>query len=563
MGKTFYWVGGATGANALAAYDWNNPKNWIVQNSVIGGVALSNSTINQKTTLASTTTSSNASNRFNVSTGSIGSASDLSVSYCPGPGDNVIIGELPPIGNNTPKQVKAPLLFGGCGVTSGAGWTGSDGFASWANAQTPSGTGPNMGVAALTIKNSFLPNTETPVYPFEWLGGGITSSNREILEWVASQNPSVDVNALSNASTSDLRLIVRDQVTTNCTVPFETLTRKPIKASLLFKAGVKQVQQVPSGALPMSVVKTKLMETSGYIALGIFGGIFDVVTVKEGTGPSWGGGGPSNRFIMFSNSYINDFSIDRYSGSLWLSWGSYINKMSMQNTMWIGRSDDTVQTLTVESDFNGPLVRSTLGYVGILPADHSTLKIGQCQFIHPSNASTTIVNGRYNIEFPPTLNLGAEIGLTLLGDEQVLPQLHIEGREEDNLSYLNGRWHISFKGNINMNYLKAKQCVLKANPLAPTVSKIRIGTAELVGSSEITFTKNCPIVDAGDQDIWYFGQMTDRLRGGLKFLDSSGLIYGSRGIIVANSFEDRDLKADSRSEQIDYSPVDTQGTVNF
>lgn len=557
MGKTFYWVGGATGANALAAYDWNNPKNWIVQNSVIGGVASSNVGINQNSSTVSTTTSSNAVNRFNVSTGSIGAATDISTSYCPGAGDVVIIGEIPSLGNNTPKQVKAPLLFGGCGVTSGAGWTGNAGFASWLNAQTASATGSNMGIASLTIKNSFLPNTETPVYPFEWIGGGITSSNREILEWVESNNSSTDITALSNANTSDLRVIVKEQVTTNCSVPFETVTRKPVKVSLLFKAGVKQPQTVAAGASPMSVVKTKFMETSSHIALGIFGGMFDVVTIKEANNE------PSSRFILFSQSYLNDVLVDRFGGTLWMAWDNYINKMNMTNTIWYGNMDSSlVQSFNIESSFNGPLVRSTLGYTGVLPSEHSMLKVGPCQFIHPTNASS-VGTGRYSTAFPPTISLGTDIGLTLLGEEQKLPRLEIEGRDEDLISYLNGRWHLSFKGNINLNYLNAKQCVLKANPSAPTTSKVRIGTAEMSGNGEITFTKDSPIVDAGDQDIWYFGQMTDRLRGGLKFLDSTGLIFGSRGIVMANSFEDRDLKTDSRSGDIDYSPTETQGTVNF
>jgi len=554
MGKTFYWIGGATGANDLSAYDWNNPKNWIVQNSVIGGVAASNGGINQNSSPISTTTSSNAVNRFNVSTGSIGAAADISVSYCPGAGDVVIIGEIPTLGNNTPKQVKSPLLFGGCGVTSGEGWTGNAGFASWLNAQTASATGSNMGIASLTIKNSFLPNTQTPVYPFEWIGGGITSVNADILDWVQSNNPSVDVEALSNANTSDLRVIVKEQLTTNCSAPYETTTGNPIKVSLLFKAGVKQPQ---SGPTPMSVVKTKLMETSSHIALAIFGGVFDVVTVKEANND------PSSRFVMFSGSYLNDVLFDRFGGTLWMSWDNYINKMSVLNTFWYGQTDPTLtQSFNMEANFDGPLVRSTLGYTGVLPAEHSIMRVGPCMYIAPSNASST-GTGRYNNASPPTISLGTDIGLTLLGEEQKLPQLHIEGRDEDLISYLNGRWHLSFKGNTNLNYLNAKQCVLKANPNAPAISKVRIGTAELVGNCELTFTKDSPIIDAGDQDIWYFGQMTDRLRGGLKFLDASGIVFGSRGIVMSNSFEDRDIKKDSRTGDVDYSPIDTQGTVNF
>ena len=80
-------------------------------------------------------------------------------------------------------------------------------------------------------------------------------------------------------------------------------------------------------------------------------------------------------------------------------------------------------------------------------------------------------------------------------------------------------------------------------------------------NSEITFTKACPIVNAGDQDIWYFGEMTDKLRGGLKFWDTTGLIYGGKNIVLANSFESQTKGVDSRTGNIDYSSTDTEATV--
>lgn len=555
MGKTFYWVGGATGSTVLEAYNWNNPKNWIVQNATIGGVATT--TINQDTIATSTTTSSNSANRFNISTGSIGSAVDTG-SYCPGIGDVVIVGELPAIGNKTPKQVKAPLLYGGCGITSGAGWTAGTAHATWQNAQESSGSFNNIGIQSITVKNSFLPNTTTPVYPFEWIGGGITSANSEILSWVESQNSGEDIKALCNSSTSDLRLIVKEHVTTKVNAPFETVDSKPIKVSMFFKAGVKQTIPQPAGNI--SVVRTKFNDSSSYIALGLFSGFFDSVTIK--TDDQNGNNSPDTRYIMISGSYLNDVFVDRYAGNLYMDSSTVVNKMNMTNTVWMGMMRGILQDITIESDFDGPAVRSMLGYSGVISSESSTLRLGPCVYISPSAGRSGYgTEQKYNIQYPPTLNLGISIGETLVGEYQEITSLFVEGQNYNTLSFLDGRWNLSFKGNVNINYLNGKACIIKANPYAPLITQVRVGNAELFDTSEITFTRSCPIIDAGDQDIWYFGEMSDKLRGGLKFFDSTGLIYGSKGIVMANSFEDRNSNKDSRTGDIDYLDTDVEATI--
>jgi len=556
MAKTFYWVGGATGANVLEAYNWNNPKNWIVQNSTFGG-GLGVSQLNQGTNTSTTTSSSNPANRFNVSTGTLGAITDVSLT-CPGIGDVVIIGELPSIGNNTPTTVQAPLLFGGCGVTSAAGWTGSTPYATWSGASVASGTGTNIGLSTLTIKNNYLPNTTTPVYPFEWVGGGITSGNVDVVNWLKNKHPSEDILSYSSLNTSDLRVLVKDEVKTECMVSFDTTKNAPLKVSLLFKGGVKTRVASPSGAI--NVVKTKYTDTSSHIALGLFRGAFDIVTIKEPKGS------PATRYISTAECILNEVYVNDYPGSLYLDQNSKINKMELNDTMWMGDIDEVLQTFIIESSFVGSNVRTTLGYVGLLPADHSSLKVGPCAFIHPNSSTqdARLANTKYNVRTPPTLIVGSEIGVTLLEDTdsfQKIPYFTVTGKNEDLTSFLNGRWHIQFKGSTNINYMKSTFGILKTSRYAPLNTKIKIGTVDMYNQSEITFTKNCPIVDAGDQDIWYMGQLTDKFRGGLTFLDSTGIIYGSRGIVAANTFLNKDKNIDSNTGEIDYNVLDIQGSV--
>lgn len=561
MAKTFYWVGGATGANVLEAYNWNNPKNWIVQNATSGGII--NTTPNISSSSPTTTTKNNAANRFNVSTGSIGAASDVSQSYCPGIGDTAIIGELPAIGNNTATQVKAPLLFGGCGVTSGANWTSAVPYATWSNAQTPAGADLNIGLSTLTIKNSTLPNTTQAVYPFEWIGGGVSLSSADILNWVKEQNPGEDIEALISTSTQDLRLIVKDSVNTNILAPYDVNGRKPIKVSLLFKAGVKQA--FLQGGSPVKIVKTKFFDTSSDIALGVYGAAFDSVEVK--TNPQNSAHGPSNRFISFGSvSYLNDVFVDRFGGNLFIDSSTYVNNVSITNTAWYGVDSDAgiQQDLTLECYFDGDTVRTIFGYTqaGIISGEKSTLRVTPCTIVHPQ----LIRDGYgpdmpYSTSIPPTINLGLPTPITLLGDEQEIMAAFIQGQQYDDVSFLDGRWHLSFKGSVNMNYLYANNCLVKCSPDAVQVAKVKIGNADFKENSEITFTKACPIVNAGDKDVWYFGGLTDKLRGGLKFWDTTGLVYGGKGIVLCNSFEDQTIGKDSRTGDIDYGNTDVEATV--
>jgi len=559
MGKTFYWVGGATGNNALDKYNWNNPNNWVVQNVVSGGISNTTQGISSTTTTVSTT-KNNAVNRFNVSTGSIGSSTDQSKTYCPGIGDFVIIGELPALGNNTPVQVKAPLLFGGCGITSGQNWASTTPYAAWENAAGNTGTGVNIGISTITIKNNKVANTDSVVYPYEWIGGGITGSSSEILDWVKAQNPGVDVESLITSTTSDLRLIVKDSVNTDIGNPYEMVNSSPIKVSLLFKAGVKQAFTLAGS--PANIVKTKFFDTSSHIALGVFGGIFDSVEIK--TNPTNSNHGPSTRYIQFgSYSVLNDVFVDRYAGNLYVDSSTYVNNINITNTSWYGFDRGIEQNITLECYLDGPIVRTALGYtVGTVTATESTLKVTPCTIIHPQLTRDGYQPDLpYSTAFPPTINLGLPIGETLIGDEQEMKSVIVQGQQYDLISYLDGRWHLCFNGSVNMNYLNANNCLVKCSQNIPQTAKVRIGNAEFKENSEITFTKACPIVNAGDKDVWYFGELTDTLRGGLKFLDTTGIVYGGKGIVIANTFEDSEIGIDSRSGSIDYQNTDIQATV--
>ena len=129
MAKTFYWIGGATGSNALSPYDWNNAKNWLI-------VSDQSTTTSSRFKVSSTTTNQ-------IDTGvnrEVGAG--VSKTYCPGSTDTVFVG--------SPKygQAKAPLLFGGCGTaatTSSPGWT---------SATITGGTGNSLGLSSLNIENT-------------------------------------------------------------------------------------------------------------------------------------------------------------------------------------------------------------------------------------------------------------------------------------------------------------------------------------------------------------------------------------------------------------------------
>jgi hypothetical protein len=537
MGKTFYWVGGATGANALSPYNWNNPKNWIVENS---GLA---------TSLVSGSTAKGA-NRFNLNTGAVGAVTDESVTYCPGIGDVAIIGDLPKIGN-APKQVKAPLLFGGCGITSG---TGPSQHTTWVGAQVASGTGQNIGLATINIRNRFVDGSTTEaVYPFAWIGGGVsTERNPDLLAYLLLEGP-IDANLLNSADAQDLRLIVRDEVNVDSRVGFtSSAPDTPVRCNLLFKAGVKKTV----GGL--NVVKTVLKDTSTHIALGIYDGKFDGVEIKKKNDNDVSY--PTTRFLYFVNCRLNDVLMEDYAGGFLFDYSTKVNNVVVTSPSWYGSMKDSLgetvnQTFTFECTFDGPSVRTELGYSGVDPSVVSTLSVGKPFGVWSGgNAGEP-----YAVQYPPTITLGTEPSVSLLGEEQIIRTVEVNGLDYDDFNFVDARWHISFKGNTNIKYLKSSYGILKANPLCPVNANIKIGNAELSNHSEITFTKNCPIVDAGDQDVWYFGAMTDTLRGGLKFKDSTGLVYGGKNIVMANSYENEGK--DTVSGQVDYDLADITATT--
>lgn len=523
MAKTFYWVGGATGSNALDKYNWNQPRNWVVKRNSLVTPKGSGGTVRIDTSA------------YNDAT------ADESVSYCPGPTDFVIIGD-------SSYPAKSPLLFGGCGTTANAS------SAIWQNATTSTGSGNSLGLNSITIYNNTTEKTNNGAsYPFKWVGGGLENiTTNERLTWVKEQNPDVDVESLLSTNTQDLRIIVHNQVMTNVGMGYNgTLANdglgaingdlnEAIQILLYFKAPGKTL--IGSSNL----VRTKFIDQSDKAVIGLFNGYFDSVLVKQApilTGVYFGG--PGDRYIMLNDCKINDVMFDKYGGSFHIDINSKINTMSVNETQWYGWSRGSVTTeknhqqFIIQNNFESSVLTEHLGHSIVSGLPSARLNVGPVTYIGAGLIYADRPSGSaYNIEYPPTITLGTDPSSSLLGDYQTCREFNITGTQYDSFGNLDGRWHVSFAGSLDYKLVNAKNTILKLSPIAPAGPygiKVGIGTANLSENSEITFTNQCPIVDAGTQDGWYFGKLDNTLSGGLRFLDNSCVVWGGKGVVMANT----------------------------
>lgn len=520
MAKTFYWVGGATGNDALDKYNWNQPKNWIVKRNSI-----------------STPVGKGGSIRIDTSSYNDATA-DESVSTCPGPTDFVIIGD-------PSFPAKSPLLFGGCGITANST------TAIWTNATTSTGSGNSLGLNTINLFNKALPNSGAASYPFKWLGGGLENiTTNERLTWVKEQNPSVDIESLLSTHTNDLRLIVHNQVTTNFEVGYnggsasDAGTYLPdlsecVHVSLYFKVPGKTL------AGGTNTVKTKFIDRSDKLVLGVFNGYFDLFQVNER--PNATGlymGSPGDRYISLNDCKINNVLFDKYGGSFNIDINSKINTMKINESLWYGwttsanSSEKNIQQFVIQANIDGAVLTEDLGHTIASGSATSKLEVGPVSYSVPGLVNSRGQASAYNTDYPPTIILGTDPSVTLLGDYQTCREMNISGSQFDPMQIIDGRWHVSFAGSANYNLLTGKNVILKLNPYAPAGPygiKVGIGTVVLSENSEMAFTNLCPIIDAGAQDGWYLGKLDNTLSGGLRFLDNSCLIWGGKGVYMANT----------------------------
>ena len=598
MAKTFYWIGGATGTNALSPYDWNNAKNWLIVSD-------------QSTTTSSRFKVSSTPNLPNqIDTGvnrEVGAG--VSKTYCPGSTDTVFVG--------SPKygQAKAPLLFGGCGTaatTSSPGWT---------SATITGGTGNSLGLSSLYIENTRIPCVNAseednckslPSYPFAWIGGGIEnvadSGENGKTDWVVNNvilnNPTLtreSVLALLSTQSQDLRVIVQRSVSTNLTTAYLLQEETNQLGQYIGSYGgwgdpdysTQVILAFKAQARTNNKCITKYSDKSIKANIGMFNANFNEVEILD-VFDSVGTAGvleeleadnidndqfyfatPGDRSISFFNSCVlGKVTATKYGGNLYFSDDSKADTVTLNGHMWWGYStysiittNDNNDSITTK-DFVRPQqslevycsftdTPTLLGYTGfgstakliVTPVSWlnpdlynkdnagaiSTTTTTETQELVGDSSSYTV---NFNVRTPPTVKLGT---FDMESENyQTATEIVVTGTNEITRQFPfqwvgDGRWHIAFVGSVNINTITGSSVVVKTvaqefggsdYPLVAVGSMILSNNCSVV----LDDYNNTPVEEAGNQNGWRIGSLSNIWQGGLFFNTSDCEIYNGFGV---------------------------------
>ena len=450
----YYWVG-ANGNVGISRYDFNAIANW--QTSYWNSQA----------------------------TGASFGWSFRSATAAPGIGDRVWVGasDMP-----TVPQSLSPILYGG--------YSGNSAYGEWSHGIGSTGTTTNSSLISINI------NANTSKYPYEYFGGGLTST---IYDWAVNVD-GLSADAFVGSTGARAILPLKLKVA-------QTYSLQARSSASIDITNVKSPSS-PYGLTSSIVTTSMYIDGAGYIKVR-GGSISNIQNVSSGS-------------LYLENIICG--SLLTVPSSVYTETNTkfgnvYIGEGQYKAPMWFGGSLDT------------PLVLADLGFTGGTTGSNAA-----------SNDSGLIVSpvaGWWNgggLTTNPVLYFGLP-GTT--SNVSYCKKIQIES--SPGTLGLTGaaavaRWNLAFAGGASAASIEVSDTTVRVfENIDPSVA-VKIGTLGMSRKSILNFAHEAPF------DNWFFGSISgSSIEGGILFRDETPSIMGSAGVRLFNTQIILNNRSDART----------------